>query len=167
MTVVRYQSMRSQFAIIPPFLLLAACVHTPSYQGGTFATAPQVVIPDDRGYPTALASGQALPAGHVFALELSLTQSAYVYVLKRGGGVLDNLYPGASDSDRVHGPGVIRIPSADTWLRSPQMDGHGRLCVLLSAQPLDPAQRHCSAHRQHMQTQPPIQSFQLAPLSAK
>ena len=166
MTVIRCKSMRVPCAIALSLVVLASCVHRPTYQGGTFATAPQVLLPDDRGYPTPLAAGQSLSAGQVFALELSLQQPAYVYVLKRSGGVLDSLFPGASDSDRVEGPGVVRIPSTDSWLRTPQLDGHGRLCVLLSAQPLDPAQRQCSAHREHMQLNPPIQSFQLAPLSA-
>lgn len=143
--------------------LCASCVQPPTYQGGRFASAPQLLLPDDRGYPTPLSAGQPLVPGQVFALDVPLTQSAYVYVVSRSGGVLDNLYPSGT-ADRVHEPGIARIPSADSWLRVPAQDGAATVCVLLSAQPIDPSQRRCYAQREHMQSSPPLQAFQLAPL---
>ena len=143
--------------------LCASCVQPPTYQGGRFASALQILLPDDRGYPTPLAASQPLLPGQVFAVDVPLSQSAYVYVVSRSGGVLDNLYP-SGGTDRVHEPGIARIPSADSWLRAPAQSANGSLCVLLSAQPIDPSKRHCFAQSEHLQHNPPLQAFQLAPL---
>lgn len=147
------------------FLLstLSSCVTAPPYRGGHFAsTAPQILVADDRGYDTPLTMEQSLSPGQVMALSVHLDQAAYVYVLQRRGGVLDSLYPSSGDGDRL-GPGVVRIPNGDAFLRVPQIDREGRLCLLLSAHPVDAAKRACPFEREHFQRHPPIQSYQLAP----
>ena len=142
---------------------LAGCVTTPPYRGGTFAAGPpQVLTADDRGYDAALGPGQPLVSGQVMALTVHLEQAAYVYVLQRRGGVLDSVYPTGSADSKL-GPGDVRVPSGDAFLRVPTLDRDSRLCLLLSAEPIDPAKRACPFERQHFNRHPPIQSYQLAP----
>lgn len=117
---------------------------------------------DDRGYDAPIPYGQPLESGQVMALKLELDQAAYVYVLQRRGGVLDSVYETPAGDGR-QGPGSLRIPRGDSFLRVPSLSRDNRLCVLLSAEPIDPAKRACPFERQHLSRHPAVQSYQIFP----
>lgn len=155
--------MRGLSVFLLSALSVSACVTAPPYHGGHFSTAqPQVLTADERGYDMPLPAGQPLETGQVMALSVQLEQAAYVYVLQRRGGVLDSVYETPS-SDGRQGPGQLRIPRGDSYLRVPSLSRDTRLCVLLSAEPIDPMKRACPFERQHFNRHPAIQSYQLFP----
>lgn len=138
---------------------MSGCVTSPPYRGGNFADdLPQILTADERGYDR---PGQP-QSGQVMALTVQLSQAAYVYVLQRRGGVLDSVYE-TPDSAGRQGPGTVRIPSGDSYLRVPPLSRDNRLCVLLSAEPIAAAKRACPFSRHHLNRHPAVQSFQLWP----
>lgn len=157
--------MRSWHALLPA--LLISCVHNPPNPSGIYATAPQVVIPDDSGNAQPLYGGTPLQSGQVFGLVIELQQPAHVYVIHRHGGVLDGLYPGVGAADAELSAGLVRLPSADSWMRVPRLERQSRLCVLLSASPIDSQHRRCPHEGAHPKSQAhhpgtaPVQPFAL------
>lgn len=142
-------------------MLVSGCVTTPPYRGGNFANlTPDVLTADERGYDTP--QTMPLASGQVMALRLHLEQAAYVYVFQRRGQVMDSVYETPSGSGPF-GPGEVRIPKGDSYVRVPQLSPGNRLCVLLSAHPIEPHKRACPFQRQHLNRHPPIQSFLLTP----
>ncbi|HND12959.1 MAG TPA: hypothetical protein PLY80_21110, partial [Pseudomonadota bacterium] len=147
----------SVFALLA--LCASACVTAPPYRGGKFTLSqPLILTADERGYDAPQPEVQPLQSGQVMALSLSLDQAAYVYVLQRRGGVLDSVYETPA-SDGRHGPGQIRIPRGDSYLRVPSLSRDTRLCVLLAAEPIDAQKRACPFERQHLtrQSHPPAE----------
>jgi hypothetical protein len=152
-----------RFGYVLGVALAGSCTHTTPSPNGVFVSArPQIVAPDDRGEATPQPEGQALRPGQVFALDLQLQYPAHVYVIHRRGGLLGNVYPGVGIADSELSPGTVRLPGRDTWMRVPQLERQSRLCVLLSAQPLDPQLRHCpDGHSSRNHQRPAVQSFLL------
>lgn len=144
--------------------LLFACAHNPP-ASGIYATAPQVLVPDQNGNSQPVYGGTALQSGQVFSLVIELQHPAHVYVIHRHGGVLDGLYPGVGAADAELEPGTIRLPGPDSWMRVPPLDRQSRICVLLSAYPIDSQYRRCphegGAHHaySHKHGAAPIQPF--------
>lgn len=158
--------MRLWHAVLPA--LLISCVHNPPNTSGIYATAPQVVVPDESGNAQPLAGGTSLQSGQVFGLVIELQEPAHVYVIHRHGGVLDGLYPGVGAADAQLSPGLVRLPSQDSWMRVPRLDRQSRLCVLLSTYPIDSQHRRCpheGAHQNSHGHQPggaPVQPFTIS-----
>jgi len=144
-------------------LSLIGCAHTQANQSGVYATPPQVYLASESGESMPLSDGQPLPPGQVFALIFELQQPAHAYVIHRRGGTLEGLYPGTGVADEELPAGTVRLPGRDTWMRVPAVGKQSRVCVLLSAQPLDVERRHCSAAKDRRPGAPPVQAFQLIP----
>ncbi len=143
-------------------VMVCSCAHAPPSSGVICAAPPQLLSPDARGASVAIPAGEPLHAEQVFALELELRRPAHVYVVHRRGGVLGSLYPGVGQADVEQSSGVIRLPGRDSWMRVPPLEARNRLCVLLSAQPLDASLRRCFDGRPPRSLPHGVQSYTLA-----
>ena len=144
-------------------LFLSACPHNTGEETGVYSTRTQVLLANEQGDAVPIADGQRLRTGDVFAVTVELSSPAHIYIIHRKGGTLSDLYPGLGASDRELGPGVVRIPNNDSWMRVPNLGPKSQMCVLLSARTLDGPQRHCTVNPQHHPGQPLMQSFVLTP----